>query len=73
MGNQATVARPPLRHPVVYAQRSPEGGRFDVIDGSDTMKERRKMHQPINASFDEVLGAIWHSKYRDKKTLKKNL
>jgi hypothetical protein len=30
-----------------------------------------KIHKPVDASFDEVLGAIASSKYKDKKTLKK--
>ena len=30
-----------------------------------------KKHAPINASFNEVLGAIGKSKYKDEKTLKK--
>jgi hypothetical protein len=38
------------------------------------MKETRgrkpKKHEPVPASFDEVLGAIAGSKYKDKKTLK---
>ena len=37
------------------------------------MKETRgrkpKKHAPINASFDEVLGAIAKSKYKNKKDL----
>lgn len=28
------------------------------------------MHQPINVSFNEVLGAIGKSKYKDEKKLK---
>ncbi|KKR01830.1 MAG: hypothetical protein UT51_C0005G0029 [Candidatus Nomurabacteria bacterium GW2011_GWC2_39_41] len=31
-----------------------------------------KKHEPINASFDEVLGAIAGSKYRDEKKITKN-
>ena len=37
----------------------------------DTRGRKPKVHKPVHASFDEVLGAIAHSKYRDKKTLKK--
>jgi hypothetical protein len=35
-------------------------------------KKNRKTHKPINASFDEVLGAVANSKYKDSKTLKKS-
>lgn len=37
------------------------------------MKKGRpsKKHQPVDASFDEVLGAIAKSKYKDEKTIKK--
>ncbi len=37
------------------------------------MKKGRppKRHKPIEATFDEVLGAIAKSKYKDKKTLEK--
>jgi len=37
------------------------------------MKKGRhpKKHEPVNASFDEVLGAIAKSKYKDKKTIEK--
>lgn len=38
------------------------------------MKKKRgrkpKMHKPVDASFDEVLGAIGKSEYKDGKTLK---
>lgn len=30
-----------------------------------------KKHEPINATFDEVLGVIARSKYADKKTIEK--
>lgn len=33
--------------------------------------KRKKVHKPLPASFDEVLGAIAGSKYKNKKTLKK--
>jgi len=35
------------------------------------MKKGRKpkKHEPVNATFDEVLGAIAKSKYEDKKTI----
>lgn len=36
----------------------------------ETRGRKPKTHKPIPASFDEVLGAIANSKYRDKKTLK---
>lgn len=29
------------------------------------------MHEPVNATFDEVLGAIAGSKYKDKKAIQK--
>lgn len=31
----------------------------------------RKKHKPVDATFDEVLGAIAGSKYADKKTIEK--
>jgi len=38
------------------------------------MKKKRgrpvKKHEPIRASFNEVLGAISHSKYKDEKSIK---
>ncbi len=37
----------------------------------ETRGRKSKTHKPIPASFDEVLGAIAGSKYKDKKTLKK--
>ena len=36
----------------------------------ETRGRKPKMHKPVPASFDEVLGAIAHSKYKDKKILK---
>lgn len=37
------------------------------------MKKGRpsKKHEPVNATFDEVLGAIARSKYKNKKTIEK--
>lgn len=35
------------------------------------MSRPKKKHAPLPASFNEVLGAIGTSKYKDKKTLKK--
>ena len=37
------------------------------------MKKGRpsKKHKPVNATFDEVLGAIAHSKYVDKRAIEK--
>lgn len=37
---------------------------------NETRGRKKKVHKPIPASFDEVLGVIAHSKYSDKKTLK---
>jgi len=37
----------------------------------ETRGRKPKKHKPIPASFDEVLGAIASSKYKDEKTLKK--
>ena len=37
----------------------------------ETRGRKKKLHKPLAASFDEVLGAIASSKYKDKKTLKK--
>lgn len=36
----------------------------------ETRGRKPKNHEPVPASFDEVLGAIAGSKYKDKKTLK---
>ena len=36
----------------------------------ETRGRKSKLHQPINASFNEVLGAIGKSKYKDEKKLK---
>jgi hypothetical protein len=35
----------------------------------ETRGRKKKIHQPVNASFDEVLGAIAGSKYKDEKKL----
>ncbi len=35
----------------------------------ETRGRKPKMHKPVNASFDEVLGAIAGSKYKDEKKL----
>jgi len=37
----------------------------------DPRGRKSKLHKPINLSFDEVLGALGRSKYRDKKAIKK--
>jgi len=37
----------------------------------DPRGRKSKLHKPIKASFDEVLGAIGKSKYKDEKTLMK--
>ena len=37
----------------------------------ETRGRKPKKHAPINASFDEVLGAIAKSSYKDKKAIKK--
>jgi len=44
----------------------------DVADmkKKETRGKKPKMHKPISVSFDEVLGAITASKYKDKKMLK---
>jgi len=34
-------------------------------------RPRKKYHKPVNATFDEVLGAFAKSKYEDKKTIEK--
>ena len=36
----------------------------------ETRGRKKKMHKPIPASFDEVLGAIAKSNYKDEKKLK---
>jgi hypothetical protein len=36
----------------------------------ETRGRKPKIHKPIDASFDEVLGALGKSEYKDKKTLK---
>jgi hypothetical protein len=36
----------------------------------ETRGRKSKKHQPIPLSFDEVLGAIGNSKYKDEKKLK---
>lgn len=36
----------------------------------DPRGRKSKLHAPVKASFDEVLGAIGKSNYRDEKTLK---
>ena len=40
----------------------------------ETRGRKKKIHKPIGATFDEVLGAIAGSKYKDEKKLlvKKN-
>jgi hypothetical protein len=35
----------------------------------ETRGRKPKIHKPIPASFDEVLVAIGHSKYKNKKTI----
>jgi hypothetical protein len=37
----------------------------------ETRGRPQKQHEPVNASFDEVLKAIAGSKYKDEKTIKK--
>lgn len=37
----------------------------------DARGRKRKKHEPIPASFDEVLKSIAKSKYKDEKTIKK--
>lgn len=37
----------------------------------ETRGRKPKMHEPVPASFDEVLGAIGKSAYKDEKTLKR--
>ena len=36
----------------------------------ETRGRKQKIHKPVPASFDEVLGAIAGSKYQDEKKLK---
>lgn len=36
----------------------------------ETRGRKSKFHKPIKASFDEVLGAISRSKYKDEKAIK---
>ena len=36
----------------------------------ETRGRKPKMHKPIDASFDEVLGALGSSEYQSKKELK---
>jgi len=36
----------------------------------ETRGRKSKLHKPVPATFDEVLGAIGKSKYRDEKKLK---
>jgi hypothetical protein len=36
----------------------------------ETRGRKPKMHKPLGASFDEVLGAIAKSEYKDEKKLK---
>lgn len=41
---------------------------------SEKQKGRKQnIHMPVPATFDEVLGAIAHSKYTDAKTIKKTI
>lgn len=37
----------------------------------ETRGRKSKLHAPIKASFNEVLGAIGKSKYRDEKAISK--
>ena len=37
----------------------------------ETRGKKPKMHKPVNASFDKVLGAIAKSNYTEEKKLKK--
>lgn len=37
----------------------------------ETRGRKPKMHAPVDASFDEVLGALAGSKYEDKNVLKR--
>lgn len=39
----------------------------------ETRGRKSKKHQPIKASFNDVLGAIADSEYKDEKTIKKKL
>lgn len=36
----------------------------------ETRGRKPKIHKPVNASFDEVLGVIARSRYEDEKKLK---
>ena len=36
----------------------------------ETRGRKSKLHKPVTATFDEVLGAIAGSKYKDEKKLK---
>lgn len=36
----------------------------------ETRGRKTKMHKPVDASFDEVLGTIGKSEYKDKKAIK---
>ena len=38
----------------------------------ETRGRKKKMHKRVSANFDEVLGAIAGSKYKDEKKLKGN-
>ena len=37
----------------------------------ETRGRKPKIHKPIPATFDDVLGAIGRSEYQDEKTIKK--
>lgn len=37
----------------------------------ETRGRKQKIHPPVPASFEDVLGAMASSKYKDKKTIKK--
>ncbi len=39
--------------------------------GKDPRGRKPKKHEPVNASFEEVLGAIAESKYKSRKEQKK--
>jgi len=41
-----------------------------MIMKKETRGRKSKLHAPIKASFNEVLGAIGKSKYKDEKSLK---
>lgn len=36
----------------------------------ETRGRKSKLHEPIKATFDQVLGAIGRSKYKDEKEIK---